>query len=203
MKELTRLDALLEKGRVATAALWPPITRAYAWVQRAASILANAPDLPSLHVRHALRTLLYEMRQAQDEVGPLASAVGHFRAVSLSHWSGLFRCYETPGVPRTNNALEQFFGSARYHERRASGRKVASPGLVVRGAVRVVTAVACQGRPFVAADLRPQNLQEWRDLRAALERRQEARRRQLRFRRDPAAYLAALEIALLKPGLPS
>jgi hypothetical protein len=203
MKELTRLDALLEKGLRATAPLWPSIRRAYVWVQRAAGILANDADLPSLCVRQALRTLLYEMRQAQDAVGPLASAVGHFRAVSLSHWAGLFRCYETPGVPRTNNALEQYFGSARYHERRASGRTVASPGLVVRGAVRIVAAVACQGRPFVAADLQPQNLQEWRDLRATLERRQESRRRQLRFRRDPAAYLAALETALLKPSLPS
>lgn len=197
------MDALLEKGLSATALYWPTITRAYAWVHRAAGILANKAGLQSLQVRHELRTLLYEMRQAQAELGTLASAVGHFRAVSLSHWSGLFRCYETPGVPRTNNALEQFFGSARYHERRASGRKVASPGLVVRGAVRVVTAVACQERQFVAADLQPQNLQEWRNLRASLDRRQEGRRRQLRFRRDPDTYLAALETALLKPSLPS
>jgi hypothetical protein len=197
------LDALLERGLSATASLWPSITRAYAWVHRAAGILTNAADRQSLQVRSELRTLLYEMRQAQDELGTLASAVSHFRAVSLSHWSGLFRCYEIPDVPRTNNALEQFFGSARYHERRASGRKVASPGLVVRGAVRIVAAVACQGRQFVAADLRPQNLQAWRDLRASLERRQETRRRQLRFRRDPDAYLAALESALLKPSLPS
>lgn len=197
------MDTLLEKGLAATAPLWPDITRAYAWVHRAASILENEAGLQSLHVRHELRTLLYEMRQAQDEVGRLAGAVNHFRAVSFSHWRGLFRCYETPGVPRTNNALEQFFGSARYHERRASGRKVASPGLVVRGAVRVITAVACQERQFAAADLRPHSLQEWRELRASLERRQETRRRQLRFRRDPDAYLAALETALLKPSLPS
>jgi hypothetical protein len=33
--------------------------------------------------------------------------------------------------------------------------------------------------------------------------RQEARRKQLRFRKDPAAYLAALEDILLKTGLPT
>jgi len=33
--------------------------------------------------------------------------------------------------------------------------------------------------------------------------RREARRQQLRFRKDPAAYLAALEDILLKIGLPS
>jgi hypothetical protein len=33
--------------------------------------------------------------------------------------------------------------------------------------------------------------------------RREARRQQLRFRKDPALYLAALEDILLKIGLPS
>jgi hypothetical protein len=33
--------------------------------------------------------------------------------------------------------------------------------------------------------------------------RREARRNQLRFRKNPAAYLAALEEILLKTGLPS
>jgi len=197
------LDALLAKGLSATATLWPPVTLAYAWVQRAATILHNAAGLQSSVVRRDLRQLLYAMRQDQEQAGALAAAVTHFRAVSRSHWFGLFRCYEVEDIPRTNNALEQFFGSARYHERRASGRKVASPGLVVRGAVRVIAAVACQARRFVAADLQPRNVQDWHELRAALERRQETRRRQLRFRRDPDAYLAALETALLKPSLPS
>ena len=197
------MGTLLEKGLAATAAQWPAISRAYAWVHRAASILANEAAQSSLYVRHELRTVLYEMRQAQAELGPLAAAVSHFRTVSVSHWRYLFRCYELPDVPRTNNALEQFFGSARYHERRASGRKVASPSLVVRGAVRIVAAVACQAQQFAAADLRPQSIREWRELRASLARRQESRRRQLRFRRDPDAYLGALEDALLKPSLPS
>jgi len=172
-------------------------------VHRAATILNNTAGLSSDEVRRDLRKLLYEMHQEQEQVGALTAAVTHFRAVSFRHWSGLFRCYEVEGIPHTNNDLEQFFGSARYHERRASGRKVASPGLVVRGAVRVIAAVACQGRRFVATELQPHNVQDWRDLRAALDRRQETRRRQLRFRRDPDAYLAALETALLKPSLPS
>jgi hypothetical protein len=197
------LDALLDKGLSATASVWPAVTCAYAWVHQAATILDNAAGRPSDGVRRDLRHLLYTMRHDQQQAEALTSAITHFRTVSFSHWSGLFHCYEVEGIPHTNNALEQFFGSARYHERRASGRKVASPGLVVRGAVRVVTAVACQGRCFAAADLQPRSLPDWQDLRAALERRQEARRRQLRFRRDPAAYLATLETALLTPSLPS
>lgn len=195
--------ALLEKGLSATASVWPALTRAYAWVHRAATTLDNGAGLQGEEVRRDLRLLLYEMRHDQENVGALAPAVAHFRTVSFSHWSGLFRCYESEGIPHTNNALEQFFGSARYHERRASGRKVASPGLVVRGAVRVVTAVACQGRRFDAVDLQPRSLHAWRDLRAVLERRQDTRRCQLRFRRDPDAYLARLETTLLTPSLPS
>lgn len=40
-------------------------------------------------------------------------------------------------------------------------------------------------------------------MREQLTFRREARRKQLRFRKDPAAYLAALEEILLKTGLPS
>src|SRR5207245_268489 len=102
----------------------------------------------------------------------------------------------------TNNDLERTFGATRYHERRASGRKTAAPGLVVRGAVRVIAAVATRGRPFTAAELRPADLARWRQLQAELEVRQEARRCQSRFRRAPASYLAALEERLLQLRLP-
>lgn len=53
-------------------------------------------------------------------------------------------CYEVADVPRTNYDLEHYFGTARHLERRATGRKAASPAMVVRGAVRVVAAVATQ-----------------------------------------------------------
>ena len=75
--------------------------------------------------------------------------------MTRSYWPGLFRCYEVEGLPRTNNDLEQFFGSYRYHERRCSGRKVACPGTVVRGSVRLVAAAATRLRPIEAADLVP------------------------------------------------
>ena len=108
-----------------------------------------------------------------------------------------------PELPRTNNDLEHCFGSARYHERRASGRKGASPALVVRGSVRLLAAVATPPEGFVAADIRPADIERWRALRSSLDDRRERRRTQLRFRRDPAAYLARLEEQLLKRALPS
>ena len=126
----------------------------------------------------------------------------HFYTVTRSYWRGLFHCYDMLELPRTNNDLEQYFGAARHHERRATGHKSATSALVVRGSVRVVAAVATPLGAWTAQELRPANLERWRTLRKKLEVRHEARRAARRFRRDPRAYLANLEDALLHTSLP-
>ena len=50
---------------------------------------------------------------------------------------------------------------------------------------------------FQAQDLQPADYQRWRDLRAQLQQREESRRQQFRFRKDPASFLVALEAQLL------
>jgi hypothetical protein len=171
---------------------------AYSWVHRAAHILADKGYRCLEEARKDYRQLLLEMSRRKEEVGDLSGAVSVFLKVTKSYWKGLFRCYRFPDLPRTNNELEHYFGSVRYGERRASGRKGASPALVVRGSVRVVASVATPEGGFEAADIRPGGIEGWRALRASLEERRETRRAQLRFRRDPAAYLAKLEEQLLK-----
>jgi hypothetical protein len=91
--------------------------------------------------------------------------------VTASYWPELFVCYERPEIPRTNNDLEHLFGSARYHERRASGRKVTAPMFLTRGRVRLITAT-CPHHAFSSTDLQPGNLTEWRALRQELTQRQ-------------------------------
>jgi hypothetical protein len=150
-----------------------------------------------------MEDLLAEMRAGQASVGALQPAVAHFLKASASYWPGLFHTYDTPGLPRTNNVLEQFFGSVRYHHRRASGRIRASAGTVARGSVRALASAAAHLLPAGEYALRHPDLDRWRDLRQSLELRQEARRQQGRFRKDPHAYLTALENLLLKPSLPS
>ncbi len=154
-------------------------------------------------MRRDYRRLLAEMSGSKEQAGALSGAVSLFLKVSRSYWKGLFRCYRFADLPRTNNDLEHHFGSVRYGERRASGRKGASPAMVVRGSVRVLAAVVTPREGFVAQDIRPTDLQGWRTLRASLEKRRESRRAQLRFRRDPQAYLGRLEEQLLKQALPS
>jgi uncharacterized ParB-like nuclease family protein len=183
--------------------MWPAIRTAYGWVHRAARLLENEVELTGSEVRRRLEDLLAEMRDEQATVGTLQPAVAHFLKVSASYWPGLFHCYDVDGLPRTNNGQEQYFGSARYHQRRASGRIHASAATVVRGSVRVLAATASRLHLFGEYDLRHPNPERWTSLRRSLELRQEARRRQGRFRKDPAAYLATLETILLKPSLPS
>lgn len=183
--------------------MWPDVRVAFAWVHRAAEILKNAEGLSEREVRLRLRGLLGAMSRHRVKAGTLAPAIPHFLKVTRSYGPGLFPCYRIAGLPRTNNDLEHLFGAHRYHERRAMGRKVASPALVLRGSVRVLAATATRLHCPCARDLQPRDLIEWRQQREALEKRQDVRRRGLRFRRDPEAYLKQLEAALLQLTLPS
>ena len=128
-KPLGRLKTILRRGLDATAALWPAIRVAYGWVQRAAHLLNNEDQRGEAAVKQRLQGLLGAMSRHQARAGSLTPAVGHFLKVSRSYWPGLFHCYSIPDLPRTNNDLEQFFGAHRYHERRTTGRKGASPAL--------------------------------------------------------------------------
>ncbi len=196
------MRAILGKGLEATEAPWPDVRVAFGWVHRAAVILCNKRGLDAAGVRRRYRGLIAAIARHRRAAGRLAEEFAHFLKVTRSYWPGLFRCYEVEGLPRTNNDLEQFFGSYRYHERRCSGRKVACPGTVVRGSVRLVAAAATRLRPIAASDLVPSDPKAWRDLRGALQRRGTMRALGRRFRRDPTAYLRSLEESLIKQALP-
>jgi hypothetical protein len=165
-------------------------------------VLRNKAGLDAAGVKRRYGGLIAAIARHRRAAGRLAEAFLHFLKVTRSYWPGLFRCYDTEGLPRTNNELEQFFGSYRYHERRASGRKVACPGTVVRGSVRLVASAATRLRPIGTEDLVPSDLGAWRELRRSLERRQAVRTLGRRFRRDPVAYLRSLEESLINQALP-
>lgn len=201
-REVSRLKSLLTRGLMATANLWPDIRIGYRWVHQAAHILSNQDQREALTVQQRLGGLLGAMTRYQTAAGTLAPALAHFRKVTRSYWPGLFACYTVPDLPRTNNDLEQFFGAYRYHDRRTTGRKVASPGLVLSGSVCVIAAAATRLHTYSAAELAPQNVSAWQELRQARETRRQQRTLRRRFRRDPASYLAPLEADLLQLILP-
>jgi hypothetical protein len=202
---LKRLQQLLRRGLEETATLFPAVREAYKWVKRVARLLKNKARLPVKTLRRRLVQLLARMRQAvaRTDKPSVGANLRHFLKVTQSSWPGLFHCYESPDLPRTNNDLEQTFGSHRYHERRASGRRGASPGLVVMGQVRLISGLATRLRPEEGLVLSPGYEEDWKELRAELEQRRESRRQQRRFRHNPAAYLTELEHRCLQLLLPA
>ena len=195
---LKQLHQLLAKGLHATAPLWPSLEHAYHFLDQAKAILANESQDTGQHIQERYLALLAQMRGDLTALGPLAEAFEHFCHITKNFASGLFRCYDIAGLPRTNNDLEHCFGIARVHERRATGRRGAIPGVVVRGSVRVMASVTCKQQVFSVEDLRPRDYQRWRDLRRQLQQREQARRQQWRFRKNPAAYLTDIEARLLQ-----
>jgi hypothetical protein len=172
-------------------------------VHQAAHILDNELGEDADRVRRRWDGLLAAMAHHHARAGRLAQAVTHFRKVARSYRPGLFHCHAVPHLPRTNNALEQLFASQRYHERRATGRKGASPAAVLRGEVRLIAATATRLHPPTARILGQVSQKQWRDLRHRLEPRRQARTLRTRFRRNPDAYLAALEQQACQPSLPA
>jgi hypothetical protein len=202
---LLKLRRLVRRGLDETAPLWPAVRGTYRWVQRVARLLENKAGLAAPEVRRRLAGILGQMRAAAARAREEAvrAALRHFVKVTKSYWRGLFGCYASADLPRTNNDLEHLFGSYRYHERRASGRKRAAAGLVVRGSVRVVAGLATRLRPEEGLQLPSGYVARWYQARAELAKRREARRQQARFRRAPVTYLQKLEELALQLSLPS
>jgi hypothetical protein len=67
----------------------------------------------------------------------------------------------------------------------------------------VIAATATRLHPPTARDLGRVSRERWRDLRQRLDQRRQARTLRTRFRRDPEAYLAALERQACQPALPT
>lgn len=197
-----RLKSVVHDALAATTGLWPPVRKGYAWFHKAAHILKNGQGLTGAEVRKRLGGLLGTIRRDSPRKGHLAHATAHFLKVTASYWKGLFHCYDVPDLPRTNNDLEHLFGSNRYHERRSTGRKSASPAMVLRGPVRLLAATATRLKPPAAGELIPADVQAWRELRRALDERRSARKLRRRFRKDPGTYLRETEAQLLQPALP-
>lgn len=172
-------------------------------MHKAAHILGNDDGAAARVVQRRFDGLLGAMRRHAHHAGTLAPALEHFAHVARRWHAGLFHCYDNAELPRTNNDLEQLFGSYRYHERRTTGRKAASPATVLRGAVRLLAATATRGRLVTARELALANLQRWREIREQLEQRRRARVQRTRFRRDPEQYLCDLEQLADQLVLPS
>ena len=194
----------MNKGLAATEAWWEPLGQLDQGVHQLAEILDEDQDLRVEERQLRLALLMLHIQEHLEQwESRWQQALKHLLKVTASYAPHLFFCYQIADLPRTNNALEQSFGQVRSHERRATGRRGAFPALVVQGAVRLQAALATRLQIFTVEQLAPEDVAAWQQLRAQIDFRQEARRKQGRFRKDPATYLASLEAQLLKTSLPS
>lgn len=200
---MRRLKTTLDRGLRETASLWPAAERGFAVVHQAAEILGNAQGASATAVRTRYRAQLRHWKRQARPPGQLQPLLRHFLKVTDSYLPGLFHCYDVPDLPPTNNALEQLFGSTRHHERRCTGRKAASPSLVLRGSVRIVAGLGSRQHTYSAVELAPASISQWQTLRQGLEQRRHARTLRYRFRRNAPAFLRRLEGILLKSTLPT
>ena len=118
----------------------------------------------------------------------------HLRTILLRLGEGLYHSYDVPGLPRTNNDLEQFYRRVKASQRRITGHK-RSDGFIVRVGGFAVYAVT-------ASDMTEAELQQrlagvgastWQRERVILREQQERQTKMRRFRLHRDAYLADLE----------
>ncbi len=157
---------------------------------------ADAP-MTGAAVRAQVEAYLDELTRAvtQEQIpdwrrGPVAHMVTVLRRLG----DGLYHCYDVPGLPRTDNALEQFYRRVKSQYRRITGRKRAD-AFVVRVGGFAVYATASSDR--TEADLCRQLAQVpaavWQQERARLRATQLRQTKMRRFHLHRATYLADLE----------
>lgn len=116
------------------AADFAAVAQARQWVQDISTILAGpkllmcanspiiGPAIPhSYHVKTQFTALLKHLEELTDLDPFLAQFRHHLVAITQRYWSGLFHCYDIPGLTSSNNALESLFGQTKRQLRRRLG----------------------------------------------------------------------------------
>lgn len=124
----------------------------------------------------------------------LRQPVEHLVTVLRRLGHGLYHCYDVPGLPRTDNDLEQFYRRVKTLERRITGHKRSDTFVVRVGGFAVYATAASQGTESeVLRQLGAVPAAAWQTERAHLWATQERQTKMRRFRLHRAAYLADLE----------
>ncbi len=197
-----KLEILIRQGLSKISQSWEFVEKAYQWVNQIAEILDNELGKDSESVRQEFTSVIHSMCEQKEEEGELKEWIEHFVKVSSSYEDGLFHCYDIEELPRTNNDLEQTFGSFRHHQRRCTGQKKSPPSTVIRGSCRLIAAIGTKLRTFTGLELAKVKPDEWKKKRSELQKINSSRLQQRRFRQNPDSYLESLENELLQLILP-
>jgi hypothetical protein len=148
-------------------------------------------------VRQRVESYLDEVATALTEgrvPAGLEPPVEHLVTVLRRLGDGLYHCYDVPGLPRTDNDLEQFYRRVKALERRITGHKRSAAFVVRVGGFAVyATAASHTAENELRRQLAAVPAAAGQAERARLWANQERQTKMRRFRLHRAAYLADLE----------
>jgi hypothetical protein len=147
-------------------------------------------------VRLRVEAALADLEAACEEGGVpdwLQPALRHLVTVLRRLGAGLYYCYDVPGLPRTDNGLEQFYRRVKAGERRITGHKRADSFVVRVGGFAVYASTAAgETEGALRQRLMAVSPAAWQAARASLRATQERQTKMRRFHLRRAAYLADL-----------
>jgi len=194
---LRRLLSQVERALENYRALANDLAAAHSWLRRVAVVLhyrhptdeASSEELTSQSVAHEMEELLAAF-QPDFKRQPAQRAL--YNALSRT-WKefgpDLLHCYDIPGLPPDNLAMEALFSALRRHQRRISGHK-STRELRVLGHYQVL--FQAKSEEELLAQLRTVPLDRYRHHRQRLEQAAEPRRFIHRLHRDPDGTIQTL-----------
>jgi hypothetical protein len=198
---LARLRALVGRAEQRCGAAAADLRQAHGWLGEIAHRLdppaGDTPAPTGAQVRQRVESYLDELATARREgrvPAWLARPVDHLITVLRRLGDGLYHCYDVPGLPRTDNDLEQFYRRVKTLERRITGHKRSDTFVVRVGGFAVYAAAASQATESeLLHQLGAVRAEAWQAERAILWANQERQTKMRRFKLRRTAYLADLE----------
>lgn len=195
---LARLRTLIGRAEQRGGGRVAALQAAHARLLQIAQVLEPGEQPRSgTRVREQVEAVLCQINAAIDQrqIPPwLEPALTHLVTVLRRLGAGLYHCYDVPGLPRTNNDLEQFYRRVKAGERRITGHKRSDTFVVRVGGFAVyATAAAFDAEADLRQQLAPVPALAWQRERATLRANQERQTKMRRFHVRRAVYLADLE----------
>ncbi|MGW9570570.1 hypothetical protein [Paenibacillus terrae] len=118
--------------------------------------------------------------------------VENFERYTTGFWNGLFACYDTPYLPRTNNDHERFFRRTKIRHRRMTGLRSWNR-YIWRSGEFVIWVDDALKQENLLKRLSRVDYESYLHERKGWESRLLEGTKRLRFRKDPNLYLNRLE----------
>jgi len=147
------------------------------------------PSLTSEQVKREMEALLQSFQPDLKRRPAQAALYGVWHRTWEDYGPDLLHCYDIPGLPPDNLALESLFGRLRRHQRRVSGRK-STRELRDFGQYQVL--LLAESEEELLEQIRQVPLEKYRENRRRLEEAEAPRRLLYRLHRDPLGTMRGL-----------